>query len=119
MPEPTSTTAATTTGLAAVSLLPFINGNALLGAVLGAAFVAYLEKELSAKQRIVFMLLCVGFGYLLGPEITSRTQYISSDATASMLAAIFSIYILIKLLDWVKNSTLAQLWKTFRGGGNS
>ena len=35
MPEPTSTTAATTTGLAAVSLLPFINGNALLGAVLG------------------------------------------------------------------------------------
>ncbi|MDX8255268.1 putative holin [Acinetobacter pittii] len=119
MPEPTSTTAATTTGLAAVSLLPFINGNALLGAVLGAAFVAYFENNLSPKKRIMFMLLCVGFGYLLGPEITSRTEYITSDATASMIAAIFSIYILIKLLDWVKESTLAQLWKSFRGGGNS
>lgn len=50
MPEPTSTTAATTTGLAAVSLLPFINGNALLGAVLGAAFVAYLEKNLAQNN---------------------------------------------------------------------
>lgn len=88
MPEPTSTTAATTTGLAAVSLLPFINGNALLGAVLG-QLCGLSRKELSAKQRIAFMLLCVGFGYLLGPEITSRTQFISSDATASMLAAIF------------------------------
>ncbi|MBK0062625.1 MULTISPECIES: putative holin [unclassified Acinetobacter] len=119
MPEPTTTTAATSAGLAAVSFLPFINGNALLGAVLGAAFVAYFEKDLSAKQRVGFMLLCVGFGYLLGPEITHRTQYISSDATASMIAAIFSIYILIKLLEWVKKSTLAQLWKSFRGGGNS
>ena len=56
------------------------------------SFCGLSRKELSAKQRIAFMLLCVGFGYLLGPEITSRTQFISSDATASMLAAIFNLH---------------------------
>ena len=43
MPEPTTSTATIAT-LSAVSLLPFINGNALLGAVLGAAFIATLRK---------------------------------------------------------------------------
>lgn len=49
MPEPTTTTTtATAISLSAVSILPFINGNALLGAVLGAAFIATYEKDLSA-----------------------------------------------------------------------
>ncbi len=45
MPEPTTTTSLSTLTLSAVSLLPFINGNALLGAVLGAAFIATYEKK--------------------------------------------------------------------------
>ena len=44
MPEPTTTTSLSTLTLSAASLLPFINGNALLGAVLGAAFIATYEK---------------------------------------------------------------------------
>ena len=45
MPEPTTTTtSASVIGLSAMSILPFINGNALLGAVLGAAFIASYER---------------------------------------------------------------------------
>ena len=55
MAEPT--TPVTIAALSTVSLFPFINGNALLGAVLGAAFIATFEKDLNAFQRIRNMLL--------------------------------------------------------------
>ena len=63
MAEPT--TPVTIAALSAVSLFPFINGNALLGAVLGAAFIATFEKDLNAFQRIRNMLLATGIGYIL------------------------------------------------------
>ena len=119
MPEPTTTTTtATAISLSAVSILPFINGNALLGAVLGAAFIATYEKDLSAWQRLRTMLLSTGIGDLLASEITSRT-FITSDATAALIASTFSLFILIKAVDWVKTSKLSDIWKTFRGGGAS
>lgn len=119
MPEPTTTaTTATAISLSAVSILPFINGNALLGAVLGAAFIATYEKDLTAWQRLRTMLLSTGIGYLLASEITSRT-FITSDATAALIASTFSLFILIKAVDWVKTSKLSDIWKTFRGGGAS
>jgi hypothetical protein len=118
MPEPTSTTTATTMVLSTASLLPFINGNSLLGAVLGAAFIATYEKNLTAWARLRTLLLSIGIGYLLAPEITSRTM-ITSDATAALITSTFSLFILIKAVDWVKNSKLSDIWKTFRGGGSS
>lgn len=117
MPEPTTTTTATLTALAGVSILPFVNGNALLGAVLGAAFIASYEKDMTAWQRIRTLLLSVGIGYIVAPEITSRT-FITSDATAGLLASIFALFLLVKAVDWVKKSKLADIWKLFRGGGS-
>jgi hypothetical protein len=64
------------------------------------------------------MLLSTGIGYLLASEITSRT-FITSDATAALIASTFSLFILIKAVDWVKTSKLSDIWKTFRGGGAS
>ena len=114
MTEPTTT--ATVAGLSAISLLPFINGNALLGAVLGAAFVATYEKDLTAWQRLRIMLLSTGIGYLLAPEITSRTL-VTSDATAALITSTFSLFILVKAVDWVKKSRLSEIWKVFKNGG--
>ncbi len=44
MPEPTTTSAITAVSISAASLLPFVNGNALLGAVFGAALFATTKK---------------------------------------------------------------------------
>lgn len=60
MAEPTTT--ATVAGLSAIAFLPFINGDAMLGAVLGAAFIATFEKDLTTFQRIRNMLLATGIG---------------------------------------------------------
>ncbi len=118
MAEPATTTTATVGTLSAMSFLPFINGNALLGAVLGAAFIATTEKDLTAWQRLRSMLLSTGIGYLLAPEITSRTM-ITSDATAALLAAIFSLFILVKAVDWIKKAKLSEIWKAIKNGGIS
>lgn len=116
MAEPaTSTTVGLT--ISAASLLPFINGNALLGAVFGAALFATTRKELRPLQRLSTMLLASGFGYLLAPEVTSRT-FITNDATAAMAAAIFALPIILKTIAWVDQSSISDIIKKFRGGSS-
>jgi len=117
MAEPT-TAAATALTISAASLLPFINGNALLGAVFGAALFATTKKDLKPLQRLITMLLATGIGYLLTPEITARS-FINNDATAGMIAAIFSLPIILKIQVWVDQSNLSDIINKFRGGGTS
>ena len=69
MAEPTtSTTVAITASAGLVSLLPFVNGDALFGAVIGAAFLAYTQVSLSYGKRIFSLMLSVALGYALAPE---------------------------------------------------
>ncbi|BFM36245.1 MULTISPECIES: putative holin [Acinetobacter] len=114
MAEPTTTTATIAT-LSAVSLLPFINGNALLGAVLGAAFIATFEKDLNAYQRIRNMLLATGIGYISAPLITEHT-FLKTDAVAALLTSTLCLFVLIKVVDWVKTAKLSDILNIFRGG---
>ena len=119
MAEPATTTTATALTISAVSLLPFINGNALIGAVFGAALFATTKKDLKPLQRLTTMLLATGIGYLLTPEIIKHT-FITNDATAGMVAAIFSLPIILKIMVWVDQSNLTDIInKIFRGGGTS
>lgn len=118
MAEPATTTTMTALTLSAASLLPFINGNALLGAVFGAALFATTKKDLKPLQRLTTMILATGFGYLLSPEVIART-FITNDATAGMAAAIFSLPIILKLMVWVDQTSLSDIWNKFRGGGTS
>ena len=114
MAEPTTTTATIAT-LSAVSLLPFINGNALLGAVLGAAFIATYEKDLNAYQRIRNMILATGIGYISAPLVTEHT-FLKTDAVAALLTSILCLFVLIKVVDWVKVAKLSDIFNLFRGG---
>lgn len=118
MPEPTTTAAATAVTISAASLLPFVNGNALLGAVFGAALFATTRKDLKPIQRLSTMIIAVGFGYLLAPEVTTRT-FITNDATAAMIASLFSLPIILKIMVWIDQSSLTDIWNKFRGGGKS
>lgn len=115
MTEPASTTTAIALTISAASLLPFLNGNALLGAVLGAALFATTKKELRPLQRLSTMLLATGCGYVLAPEVISRT-FITNDATAAMAAALFALPLILKLMVWVDQSSISDIIKKFRGG---
>ncbi|MDN8575765.1 putative holin [Acinetobacter baumannii] len=116
MPEPTTTTTSVSViGLSAMSILPFINGNALLGAVLGAAFIASYEKDLSAVKRLINLILSTGIGYICTPFITENT-FITADALAALIASTFCLFILIKAVDWIKQAKLSDIIKIIRGG---
>ncbi|WP_114249689.1 hypothetical protein, partial [Acinetobacter baumannii] len=80
------------------------------------ALFATTKKDLKPLQRLSTMIIAVGIGYLLAPEVTTRT-FITNDATAGMIASIFSLPIILKAMVWVDQSSLSDIWNKFRGGG--
>ncbi len=102
MAEPaSSTTLAVTAGIGAAALLPFVDGDALLGAVLGAVLVASTKKDIGWWQRLLSMLLSIGLGYALAPEVASQTP-IASRAAAAFMASICAIPLSLKLVVWIE-----------------
>lgn len=118
MPEPTS---ATTTALAlsSASLLPFINGNILLGAVLGGVVITAESKNLTGAKRVYTMLVSTAVGYLIAPVVMELLPAPFNNAgLCGLISSVFALLILVKMLDWAKVSKLSDIWKVFRGGGS-
>ncbi len=112
MAEPTaSTTVAITASAGLVSLLPFVNGDALFGAVIGAAFLAYTQVSLSYGKRIFSLMLSVALGYALAPEISNRTG-VNSHTVSACFTSMFALPVLVKVMKWVNKSTLTEIFNT-------
>ena len=112
MAEPTtSTTVAITASAGLVSLLPFVNGDALFGAVIGAAFLAFTQESLSYGKRIFSLMLSVALGYALAPEISNRTG-INSHTVIACFTSMFALPVLVKVMSWVNKSTLTEIFNT-------
>lgn len=115
MPEPTTPlTIAAGAGLA--SLLPFVNGDSLFGAVIGAAFIAFYAQNLTYKKRLTSFFFSTAIGYLLAPELIKRS-FIDSHSTASFVVAVVAIVLLQKFLAWLEGASLADIFNLLRGKG--
>ena len=112
MAEPTtSTTVAITASAGLVSLLPFVNGDALFGAVIGAAFLAFTQVSLSYGKRIFSLMLSVALGYALAPEISNRPG-VNSHTVIACFTSMFALPVLVKAMKWVNKSTLTEIFNT-------
>lgn len=119
MAEPaSSTTLAITAGLGAAALLPFIDGDALLGAVLGATLIASTKRDIRWWQRLLSLLLSIGIGYILAPEVIGQTP-IKSMAAAAFIAAICAIPLALKAAVWAEQFDIGSLAKLLGKGGNN
>lgn len=117
MTEPASASGATVAaGVGLASLLPFVNGDALIGAVLGAAVVALHTKEVVWYLKIVWLFLSTLCGYFFAPDaqvlmniVTSKffSFELKSIAVVSCLLAVVSVPFLKKLSDWAYRFDLA------------
>lgn len=116
MAEPsTTTTAAIAAGMSALAFIPLVNGDALLGAVLGAALFATTKKNLKPLARLGTLLLSTGFGYYISPEVMQNT-FIDSEAMSALVASMFSLPIALKLMQWVEETPIADIIKKTKGG---
>lgn len=104
MAEPTSSTAIVATATAGVGLatiLPSLDGNALFGAIIGAALIALNQKDLKAWQRILGLLVSVGSGYVTAGEIVAQTP-ITQTGPGGFVGAIIVVPIALKVLAMIE-----------------
>lgn len=117
MTEPASASGVTiAAGVGLASLLPFVNGDALIGAVLGAAVVAVHTKDVVWYLKIVGLFLSTLCGYFFAPDAQIILNVILSKffgfeiksiAFVSCLLAVVSVPFLKKLSDWAYRFDLA------------
>ncbi|WP_022955776.1 putative holin [Perlucidibaca piscinae] len=118
MAEPTTSTAVAATAAAGVglaTLIPWIDVNALIGAIFGAAVVAMTKKELRPAARLLGMLLSIIGGYISAPEILNQTP-ITQTGPAAAVGAVLIIPVLLKALAQVEKLDLGTLLKGSKGG---
>lgn len=115
MAEPTATTAIAlvAAGVSLTSLLPGIDGNAIVGAFAGAALVAVHSRELAMSSRLVYLLISWIIGYLAAPEVAHRMG-MQQTGVAAFLGAALAIAVTVQLLERIKTIDLTSWLR--RGG---
>lgn len=110
MAEPTSSSVVVATAAAGVGLatfLPNMDGNALFGAIIGAALIALNQKDLKAWQRLLGLLVSVGAGYVSAGEIVAQTP-ITQTGPGGFVGAILVVPIALKVLAVVERMELSD-----------
>lgn len=114
MSEPTIATIATSAALgtatATTALLPGIDGNALVGAVAGAALFVTSSRDLPLVRRVVYLVISTVVGYLAAPEVLAHVP-LQSTAIAAFLAGALVVTFTVQLIERAKAFDLSTLIK--------
>ncbi|CAG8865563.1 hypothetical protein PS627_01481 [Pseudomonas fluorescens] len=98
----------------ASTLTTTFDGHALFGAVLGAWLVASTRRELKGWQRLGWLLLSSGVGYLFMPLVWSLSSPFFSSGVAAFVASVVVIPISIKVMVWLDNADLREIFQRWR-----
>lgn len=113
MVEPTSSAASAATAMGAVvitSILPGVNGDALIGAFAGAVVFALHAKDITLTKRLVYMVVSILLGYMGSDEVMRNTG-IQSDAIASFALSAVIVTLALASIDRIRNFDITSLWK--------
>lgn len=106
-----SLSAATAMGTVALaSILPGVNGDALIGSFAGAVVFALHAKDLPIPKRIIYMILSILLGYLGADEVMRHTGLQSHTLAAFGLSAVV-VTIALASIDKIKSFDIASLLK--------
>lgn len=114
MSEPTIATLATSTALgtatATTALLPGIDGNALVGAVAGAALFVTSARDLPLLRRVIYLVISTVVGYLAAPEVLAHLP-LQSSAVAAFLAGALVVTLTLPLIERAKSFDVSTVFK--------
>lgn len=114
MTEPTTAALAAAaviaTATTATSLVPGVDGNALVGAIAGGALFVTSAKDLSLVMRLVYLLISAGAGYVSASEVVQRLP-IQSTGVAAFLAAALAITVTTQVIERAKTFDFTSLLK--------
>lgn len=117
MTEPASATLATSTAIAtataATTLLPGIDGNALVGAIAGGALFVTSAHDLPLWRRAVYLVVSVSAGYLAAPDIQPHAPMLSTGVCA-FLAGALVVTLATQAIERAKTFDLSSIF-TKRG----
>lgn len=116
-PTTTATVALAVAGVSMATLLPGVDGNAVIGGFAGAALMALHARDVSMLSRIAYLFISWVMGYLAAP-LVMRQSPIQESGVASFLAAALVIAITVQLIERVKTIDIAGLFaRMFKKGG--
>jgi hypothetical protein len=110
MAEPTTSAVviAATAGVGLATLVPSLDGNALFGAVIGAALIAMNQRDLRPWQRITGLLVSLSAGYLSATEIVAQTP-ITQTGPGGFVGAVIVVPLALKALELIEKTDFAAL----------
>jgi hypothetical protein len=110
MAAPPLATVALSAALGLTSLIPDVDGNALIGAFAGAAVAALHAKQACPARRVVYALISLVMGYKAAPEIVAVTV-IRSTGIAAFFAAALLIAVTVQLMERISARIDISLFK--------
>lgn len=115
MTEPTSVSSGfvIATGVGIASILPGIDGDALIGAFAGATLFVVSAAKLPLWQRLVYLAISVIVGYQGAPEVISR-GWLQSTGVAGFICSACAITLTLGLIERAKSIDLSSFIR--RGG---
>ena len=111
--EPTSSAVSAGAALGAVaitSMMPGVNGDALIGAFSGAVVFALYTKDVRIVKRLIYMLVSFVMGYLAAPEVMHWTG-IQSDVFAAFVASALIVTTALAGIEKIKSFDISQFRK--------
>lgn len=113
MSEPVSGAAATAgvaLGLVTfTSLMPGVDGDALIGAFGGAAVFAIHARDLSILKRLAYMIVSIILGYIGAEEVTHWTS-IQSSAIAAFICSALIVTAALSSIDKIRDFDISSIF---------
>lgn len=110
MTEPTSGTMGVVAAIGLISIAPWVDTGALVGACLGAGLVAYNKVDIPPFKRLGALVFSASLGYLLSDEVVALTPlegasagaFVGSIAIAPLAVKLMAAISKVDIIDVVK-----------------
>jgi Putative phage holin len=105
----TMATAGIATATAATTLLPGIDGDALIGALAGGALFVTSARDLSLPSRAAYLLISVSVGYLAAPEVMTFLS-LKGTGVAGFLAGACAVTVATQAIERIKSLDFSSIF---------